>query len=145
VTYSLKHCLLGWNWHDLPVQGIGPALPTQHHCSRFKSSFIPKNQHTWDFHLLIPHKQNPHTDMNQVAVTKTLLQPDIQLCVASVAVHHGKLTFMGCMKDFPGLFNIHVSSERTSYLWFARDEKNGSKFTHREWKYYFWLLHYILW
>jgi hypothetical protein len=30
--------------HDLPGQGIGPALPNQHICSRFKSSFIPKNR-----------------------------------------------------------------------------------------------------
>ena len=42
--------------------------------------------------------------------------PAIQLCVTSVAVQTGKQNFMDCMKDFPGLFNIHVSSERRSYL-----------------------------
>ena len=31
---------------------------------------------------------------------------------------------MGCMKDFPGLFNIQVSSEHRSYLWFLKDKKN---------------------
>jgi hypothetical protein len=30
------------NSHDLPGQGIGLALPTQHLCSRFKCPFIPK-------------------------------------------------------------------------------------------------------
>ena len=48
--------------HDLPHQAIGHALSTQHCCSSFKSFFISKNHQTWGFHLLIPHKQNPHTD-----------------------------------------------------------------------------------
>ena len=48
--------------HDLPCQAIGPVLSTQHCCSSFKSFFISKNHHTWGFHLLIPYKQNPHTD-----------------------------------------------------------------------------------
>jgi len=69
------------------------------------------------FQLLIPQKQNPHTHINQLAVTaKILSQPGIQLCVASAAVHHGKQTVMGCRKEFPGLFNIHISSEHRSYL-----------------------------
>jgi len=56
-------------------------------CSRFKIFFISKNHHTWGFHLLIPHKQNPHTQINQLAVTANILsQPGIQLCVPSVAV-----------------------------------------------------------
>ena len=75
------------NSHDRPGQGMGLAFPTQHLCSRSKSSFIPKNQQTWEFQLLIPHKQNPHTEINQLAETaKILPQPGIQLCVASVAV-----------------------------------------------------------
>ena len=122
------------------------CFPTQHLYSRFKRSFNPKNHHTWDFQLLIPHKQNPDTQINQLAVTaKILSQPGIQLCVASAAVHHGKQTVMGCMKEFPGLLNIQVSSEHKSYLWFAWDEKNGHKFIHREWKCYFCWLCYILW
>ena len=68
------------------------------------------------FQLLIPHKQNPHTQINQLAVTaKILSQHGIQLCVASAAVQSGKQPFMGCMRDFPVLFNIHVSSEHRSY------------------------------
>jgi hypothetical protein len=71
----------------MPGQAIGPALSTQHLCSTFKSFFISKNHHTWGFQLLIPHKQNPDTQINQLAVTaKTISQPGIQLCVASVAV-----------------------------------------------------------
>ena len=102
--------------HDLPRQAIGPALSTQHCCSSFKSFFISQNHQTWGFHLLIPHKQNPHTKINQLAVTaKILSQPGIQLCVASVAVQSRKQIFMGCMRDFPGFFNIHVSSEHRSY------------------------------
>ena len=31
--------------HDLPGQGIGPAVSTEHCCSSFKSLFISKNQH----------------------------------------------------------------------------------------------------
>ena len=54
--------------HELPHQGIGPALSTQHWCSSFKSFFISKNHQTWGLHLLIPHKQNPHTENNQLAV-----------------------------------------------------------------------------
>jgi len=78
--------------YDLPHQGIGPALPTLHLCSTFKSSFIPKKHHTWGFQLLISHKQNPYTKINQLAVTgKIVSQPGIQLCVASVAVHHSCL------------------------------------------------------
>ena len=73
--------------HNLPGQGIGPALPTQHLCGRFRSSFIPKHHHTQDLHLLIPIKQNLQTEMNQLAVTaKILSQSGIQLCVESVAL-----------------------------------------------------------
>ena len=47
---------------DLPHQGIGPALSTQHCCSTIKSFFISKNHQTRGSHLLIPHTQNRHTD-----------------------------------------------------------------------------------
>ena len=61
------------NSHDLPGQGIVPASPIQHLCSRPKSSFIPKNQQTRNFRLLITHKQNPQTEINQLAVTAKIL------------------------------------------------------------------------
>jgi len=35
-----------------------------------------------------------------------------------------KHTFMGCMNNFPGLFNIQVSSEHRSYMSFTKDKKN---------------------
>jgi hypothetical protein len=57
------------NSHDLPGQGIGPVLPTQHLCSNLKRSFIPKNHETREFEFVIPHKQNPHTEVNQLSVT----------------------------------------------------------------------------
>jgi len=51
--------------------------------------------------------------MNQLTVTaKILSQPGIQMCVTSAAVQ----TFMSRKKDFPDLFNIHVSYEHRSYL-----------------------------
>jgi len=85
--------------------------------SRSKSSFISKNNQTWDFQLLIPYKQNPHTKINQLPVTaKVFSQLGIQLCVAFVAINRGKQIVMGCMKNFLGLFNIQVSSELRSYL-----------------------------
>jgi hypothetical protein len=100
------------NSPDLPGQGIGPALPTQHLCSRFKSSFSPKNHHTCDFQLLIPHKQNPLPDMNQPAVTaKILSQPSLQLCVASVAVQSWQT-------DFHGLHEIlHWLVQHSVLIW----------------------------
>jgi len=58
----LQKMSTGVKSHDLPGQAIGPALSTQHLCSRFKSSFISKDLHTRGIQLLIPHKQNPHTD-----------------------------------------------------------------------------------
>jgi hypothetical protein len=92
------------NSHDIPGQGIGPVLPTQHFCSRFKSSFIPKNHHTWHFHLLTPHKQNPHTKINQLAVTaKILSQPAIQLCVPPVAVQLWQTDCHGLHERLPWL------------------------------------------
>jgi len=64
-----------------------PAFPTQHLCSRSESSFIPKNHQTWEFQLLIPHKQTLHTEINYLPVmAKIISQPGIQLCVASIAV-----------------------------------------------------------
>jgi len=90
--------------HDLPGQGIGPALSTQHCCSSFKSFFVSKNHQTWGFHLLIPHKQNPHTEINQLAVTaKIISQPGIQLCVTTVAVQSWQTDFHGLHERLPWL------------------------------------------
>jgi hypothetical protein len=58
---------------------------------------------------MIPHKQNPHTQINQPAVTaKIFSQPGILLCVPSVAVQSWQTEIHGYMKDFPYLFNIQV-------------------------------------
>jgi len=90
--------------HDLPGQGIGLALPTQHLCGRFKSSFIPKHHHTSDFQLLTPLKQNPQTERHLLAVTaKILSQPGIQLCVESVALHSRQRDFHGLQERLPWL------------------------------------------
>ena len=95
---------------------IGTALFTQRYWPSFISFFVSENHQTWCFQLLIWHKQNPHTEINQVSVTaKTISQPGIKLCVASVAVQLGKQTFMGYMRHFLRLFNIHVSSEHRTY------------------------------
>ena len=90
--------------HDLPGQGIGPALSTQHLCNRFKSFIIYKNHYIWGFQLLTPEKQNPHTEIKQLAVTaKILSQPGIQLCVASVAVQSWQTAFHGLHERLPCL------------------------------------------
>jgi len=90
--------------HDLPGQRIGPALPTQHICGRFKNSFIPTHHHKQDFQLLIPFKQNPQTEMNQLTVTaKTLSQPGMQLCVESAALHSWQRDFQGLHERLPWL------------------------------------------
>ena len=92
------------NSHDLPGQGMGPAFPTQYLCSRSKSPFIPKIHQTWEFQPLIPQKQNPHTEINQLPVTaKIFSQPSIQLCVASVAVHSWQTDCHGLHKRLPWL------------------------------------------
>ena len=109
----LQQMSTGVKSHDLPHQAIRPTLSTQHLCSRF----ISKNHHTWGFHHLIPH-----TQINQLAVTaKVLSQPAIQLCVPSVAVQSRQTDCHGLHERLPWLFNIYVSSEHRSYLWFARD------------------------
>ena len=88
--------------HDLPGQGISPALSTQHLSSRFKSFFTSENHHTWGFQLLIPHKQNPYTAINQLAVTaKILSQPGIQLCMASAAVQSWQTHFHRLRERLP--------------------------------------------
>ena len=113
--------------HGLPRQAIGPALSTQHCCSSFKSFFISQNHQTWGFHLLIPHKQNPHTKINQLAVTaKTLLQPGIQLCVASVAVQSWQTAFHGLHERLPWLVQHSCLIWTQITLWFTRGEKNIS-------------------
>ena len=111
--------------HNLPHQAIGPALSTQHCCYSFKSFFISKNHQTWGFHLLIPHKENPHTEINQLAVTaKILPQPGIQLCVASVAVQSRQTAFHGLHERFPWLLQHSRLIWAHIILRFTRDEKN---------------------
>ena len=90
-------------------QDKGMILPTQHlSCSRFKSSFIPKNHHTWDFQLLIAHKQNPYTVINQLAVTAMRVsQPGVQMYVASVAVQSMQTGFRGLHERL--LWLVHPS------------------------------------
>ena len=110
--------------HDLPCQGIGPALSTEHCCSSFKSFFISKNHYTWGFQLLIPHKKNPHKQINQLAVTaKIFSQPDIQLCVATVAVQLWKTECRGLHERIPWLVHHSCCIWTRITLWFARDEK----------------------
>jgi hypothetical protein len=88
LLYYLKKMSSRVKLNDLPGQGIDPAIPTQHLCCMFKSFFIPKHHHTWDFQLLVPLKQNPQTEMHQLAVTANILShPGVQLCVESVALH----------------------------------------------------------
>ena len=125
VTYSQKTMFSRVNSHDLSGQATHPVSPTQHLCSRFTSSFIPQNHHTWDSQLLMPHKHNPNTETNKLTVTATIFHRLPYSCAWHLLLfNHGKQTFMGCMKDFPGLFNIHVSSEHTSWLRLHTDLKN---------------------
>ena len=57
------------------ISVVGSKVPS------FLKTTIP------EIHLLIPHKQNPYTKINQLVVTaKILSQSGIQLCVASLAV-----------------------------------------------------------
>jgi hypothetical protein len=63
--------------YGLPGQGIGPVLPT-------------------------PHKQNPHTEINQPAVTaKILSQTDIQLFVLSVVVQSWQTDILDLHERLP--------------------------------------------
>ena len=106
-------------WYDLPGQGIGPALPTLHFDTMHKSSLIPKNHHIWEFQLLIPHKQNPHTKINQLAVTaKIVSKPGIQLCVASVAVQPWQTDFHRLYERLTWLFTFmsHLNTDHTCDL-----------------------------
>jgi hypothetical protein len=99
----LQKMSTGAKSHDLPGQAIGPALSTQHLCDRFKS-FIYKKHHTWGFQLLIPQKQNPHTGINQLAVTARIIpQTGIQLCLAFVAVQSWQTDCHGLHERFPWL------------------------------------------
>jgi len=109
----------------------GPVLPSQHLNSRFKRSFISKNHHIWDFQLLIPQKQNPHTEINQLAVTaKILSQYSTQLCVASVAVQSWQTEFQGLHERLPWLFQ-HSGLIRTETILmiYQRSEKYSSYIT----------------
>ena len=111
--------------HDLPGQGIGSALCTEHCCSSFKSLFISKNHHTWGFELLIPHKQNPHEEIYLLAVTaKIFSQPSIQLCVATVAVQLWQTECRGLHEGLSWLIQHSCLIWTRIILWFARDENN---------------------
>ena len=113
------------NFHDLPVQGIGPAFPTQYLCSKFNSFFIPKNHNTWDFQLLIPYKQNPHTEVNQLAVTAQISSyTGIQLCVASVADQSWQTDLHGLHKRLPWLVQHSGLLWTQIYLWYTKNKKN---------------------
>jgi hypothetical protein len=97
----LQKMSTGVKSHDVPGQAIGPALSTQHLCGGFKSFFIYKKHHTLGFQLLIPQKQNPHTEMNQLAVTaKILSQPGIESCLVSLAVPSWQTDFHGLHERF---------------------------------------------
>ena len=111
--------------HDLPGQGIGHALSTQHCCSSFKSLFIPKNHHTWGFELLIPHKQNPHQEIKRLAVTAKIFPlPGTQLCVATVAVQLWQTDCHELHERLPWLVQHSCPIWTRIILWFATDEKN---------------------
>jgi hypothetical protein len=61
--------------------------------SKVPSSLKTTTRDSW---LLIPHKENSHTKINQPAVTaKILSQVGIQLCVASVALQSWQRDFHG--------------------------------------------------
>jgi hypothetical protein len=59
---------------------------------------------------LIAHKPNPHTKINQLALTaKILSQPSILLCVCHLLVfNHAKQTFMAC-----STFRSHLNTDHT--------------------------------
>ena len=106
----LKKMSYGVKSHDLPCQAIGPALSTQHCCSSFKSFYNSKNHHKWGFHLLKPHKQNPYTEINNLAVTANIIsQLSIQLFVASV-------TAQSWQRDFHGLYERFLCLVQQSRL-----------------------------
>jgi hypothetical protein len=118
------------NSHDLPGQGIGPSFPTQHLCSRSICSFISKTHLTLHFQLLIPHKQNPHTQINQLAVTaKISSHSGIQLCVASVGDQSRKTDFHGLHESLPCLVpNCLLWTDHTC-VWQRQDKYSSSIMT----------------
>jgi hypothetical protein len=68
------------------------------------SSKVPSSLKTTthEIQLLIPHKQNPHSQINQLAVTaKILSQPPTQMCVTSVAVPTWQTDFLGLHERHP--------------------------------------------
>jgi hypothetical protein len=98
-----KHCQVGWNHMTSQVKGL--VL-----CSLINISVVGSKvpsslkTTTWHFHILIPHKQNPHTKINQSDVTATILsQPGIQVCVASVVVQSRQTDFNGLHETLPWL------------------------------------------
>ena len=111
--------------HDLPHQAIGPSLSTQHCCSSFKSFYNSKNHHKWGFHFLKPHKQNPHTEINILAVTaKIISQPSRQLFVASVAAQSWQTDFHWLHERLLCLVQHSCLIRKQITLWFTRDEEN---------------------
>jgi hypothetical protein len=115
------------NLHDLPGKGIGPAFPTQYLCSKFNSSFIPKNHHTRDFQLLILHKQNPRKEINQPAVTATISSHTaIQLCVASIDDQSLQTDSHGLHERLPWLVQHSGILWTQIYFWYTKDKKNIS-------------------
>ena len=79
------------------VSKVSSSLKTTRH-----EAFI------FSYHI---NKIHTHKSTSLLLTAKILSQPGIELCVASVAVQSGKQILLGCTRDFPGLFNIHVSSE----------------------------------
>jgi hypothetical protein len=92
--------------HELPGQGFGPVLPTQPSVVGSKVPSALKTT-TQDFQLLIPHKQNPHTKINQLAVTaKIFSQPGIQLRVAIIALLSWQTDFKWLHERLPWLVQL---------------------------------------
>jgi len=57
--------------------------------------------------FLIQHKQNPHTKINQLAVTaKIFSQPGVELCVVSAAVQSWQTDCHGLHERLPWLVQL---------------------------------------
>ena len=117
----LKKMSYGVKSHDLPRQAIGPALSTQHCCSSFKSFYNSKNHHKWGFHLLKPHKQNPYTEINNLAVTANIIS---QQFMASVSAQSWQTDIHGLHERPPCLVQNSSLIRTEIKLWFTRDEEN---------------------
>jgi hypothetical protein len=121
---------------------IVPGFPTQHLCSRFKSSFIHKNHHIWELQLLIPHKQNPHIELEKLAVTaKISSHSGTELCVETTGFESWQTDFHGLHERIPWLvqhsghpwtqttFVIHQRKEKYSnYIMVQSTSDSASKY-----------------